>query len=165
MASLISNVNYVLRRFREDPECRSPGPSAWAKSLKIDRFEPNMAEDDQRELARTMLKMEDFTRSILVTNMLGRGSLNSAIDLIVRTNIELVPLEAYSDWLAEQWGIDSTTRANESRKVLRTEDLDESLLSRVHAVCEEDFRLHERIMKAWRRVGGTHIFGSDLLDD
>ncbi len=161
-ASLMSAVNYYLRRIREDPECKSGDTRSWAIKMNVDRFDPDMDVEALRELGKSILDNEAFTRGILATTMLGRGDYESALDLIIRSNIELIPLEVYEEWLREQWGINST-KANESPKVLRLADLDEGLNRRIDAQCEQDYMLHKRIMNVWARVGGTRVFGVDLL--
>ena len=63
----------------------------------------------------------------------------------------------------EQWGIDSSTRANKSPKVLGLEHLDMKQLRRISSICEDDVWLRQRILSAWRPTGRTRIFGADLV--
>ncbi len=112
-----------------------------------------------------MLRNDGMMVMNLPKHMLGRNDCASAIELLIRTNIEIVPIDTYKTWLREEWGIDSSTRINELPKVLRMEDLDETLRRRMDDLCEQDCKLHEHIMNVWSKVGGTRVFGSDLLRD
>ena len=161
--SLLSLVNYLLRRIQEDPDCLSPDMKSYANVLGVDRFKKNMDIEARRKLGRALLMNDLLMYPNLPKQLLGRGDYDLAIDLIVCTNIELIPIEAYNLWLREEWGIDSTTRTNASPRVLRSDDLDRAHLQRMNALCKEDSRLHRRLMRAWRRKGGTRIFGDDLL--
>ncbi|WP_210208772.1 hypothetical protein [Roseiarcus fermentans] len=162
--SILSLINYYLRRVKEDPECKWPDTQSYASYLGVSSFDRNMDVEARRELGREMLRNKGMMIQNLPRHMLGRGNFDSAVDLIIRTNIEIVPIEMYKSWLLEQWGIDSETRANASPQLLRMEDLDEPLQRHLAALCEDDVKLHEKIMTAWGRVGGTHIFGASLLD-
>ena len=38
-----------------------------------------------------------------MTEMLGDGTADGAIELMARTNIEIVPIEKYNEWLNDSW--------------------------------------------------------------
>jgi hypothetical protein len=83
--------------------------------------------------------------------------------MIVRSDIELVPIESYKTWLHEYWHIQSDTWANKSLSVLKLSDLDEELLKAINEFCKEDIALYDRILSAHAKRGGTRLFGTDLL--
>ena len=159
---LLSLVNYYLRRIRESPACDKPDTRSYARYLRVERFPEKLSPDDQRSLGIQMLMNKEMMERNLATFMLGEGTCDSAVELIVRSNIELVPIESYNAWLDKFWSIGSDTRANQSPPVLKLKDLDESQLAAVNNLCKEDLKLYERLMTAHKKLGGTRLFGADL---
>ena len=118
-ASLMSAVNYYLRRIREDPECKSGDTRSWAIKMNVDRFARDMDVEALRELGKSILDNEAFTRYTGDDDARARRFRGSAVGLDHQIEHELIPLEVYEEWLREQWGINST-KANKSPKVLQT---------------------------------------------
>jgi hypothetical protein len=117
---------------------------------------------EQQDLALKILRLERGMRDILPTEMLGQGSERSAIDFMISSNIELVPIELYNSWLRDTWGIDVSTRENQSPQVLNQKTLSTDMLLFLSEFCHEDIMLYERIMLIHRKYGGTRVFGSNL---
>ncbi len=164
-ASLMSLLNYYIRRFQQDPDGKATDTGIWEKFITVPRIGAEADAETLREFGKSILPVEALTRHTFATTMLGAGTYASAMDLIIRSNVELVPLEAYNAWLSEEWDINSTARANASPQVLRLEDFNKPQLSYMDDLLADDYKLHERIVAAWRKKGGTRIFGSDLLSN
>jgi hypothetical protein len=160
---LLSLVNYYLRRIREDPHCKSPDTKSYAAYLGVSAFPERPNQDEQRTFGLSMLLNKEMMRGNLATHMLGTGTAASAIELIVRTNIELVPLEMYNKWLIEEWDMHLETRANQSQEVLRVSDLDRKSIDFLQEFCREDVALYKRVMFVHQKHGGTRINGIEML--
>ena len=163
--SLLSLLNYYIRRFQEDPDGLDHDTQIWEKIISFDRVRQNADLETLREFGKSFLSVELFTRHTFATSILGAWSYASAMDLLIRSNMELVPLEAYDAWLTEEWGIDSTPKTNTSPQILRLDDFNEFQLRQIDELLQEDYKLYEVILAAWRKKGGTRVFGSDLLSD
>ncbi len=104
--SLLSLVNYRLQLIRECPSCTEPNTRSYAKLLGVTEFPKLMSSDEQRQLARRMLYNEELMKPNFLTYMLGEGTRDSALELIVRSNIELIPLNEYNNYMMQEWGIE-----------------------------------------------------------
>jgi len=107
--SLLSLLNYYLQRIRECPSCTESNTRSYAKFLGVTEFPKVMSADEQRQLAKQMLYKEEMMKPNFLTHMLGEGTRDSALELIVRSNIELIPLKEYNNYMMQEWGIESTT--------------------------------------------------------
>lgn len=162
-ASLMSAINFYIRRFQEEPDALDT--RMWAKAIAAPPIGKWSEAGVVREFGMSILRTESLTRQTFATAMLGQGNYESAMALIIRSNIELVPLEAYNAWLSEEWGVDSATRANTSPQVLELKHFSQAQLRYMDDMLADDYKLHERILAAWRKKGGTRIFGSNLVRD
>ena len=160
--SLLSLLNYFLQRIRECPSCTESNTRFYANTLGVAEFPSGMSVDEQRQLAKQMLYTEKLIKPSSLTAILGDGTSDSALERIVRSNIELIPLGEYNNYLRQDWGIESTTRANQSEAVLRLSDLDSKDLDYIQNACSEDFALYNRIIDVHQKLGGVKIFGRHL---
>jgi hypothetical protein len=116
---VISQVNYVFKRFFEAPRCHHPDTRGWADALGIQTFDTRMAPDDLRHLAFRILRSPQIVNARNLCSYLGSGTAESAFDLMARCYIEVTEVSRYNAWLRAEWAIEADTRANQSRPVLK----------------------------------------------
>jgi len=161
--SLLSLVNYYLRRIYEDPECRSPDTQSYARYLGVGSFEAKLPVEAQREIGVRMLANDDMMNANRLCNMLGAGTALSALELMAQCNIELTEVGRYGRWLKERWGVVSQTRLNVSPQLITFSGLAPAQRQHIREICEEDMKLYTIIVKALDRRHGCRVFGAELV--
>lgn len=154
----LSQVNYVLQRFAEDPALADADTRLWAAALGT----TDPAGADPGVMAAHILAEPAIVPPDPLCTHLGDGTEESALDLVARCGVELVEVTQYAAWLRARWGIESTTRRRQAAVVLRAADLDPAARGRLAACCTEDLRFYDRILAAITRRGGAVVCGSDL---
>src|SRR5437763_5806178 len=160
---VISQVNYVFKRFFEAPRCHHPDTREWADLLGIDMFDVNMPQDELRQLGFRILSSPQIVNPRNICTYLGDGTADSAFDSMARCNIELTEVGHYNAWLSAEWGIDTNTRANQSRPILKRSDLDAAQWQEIAEICKEDFRIYNRVVERLAQAGGYRVFGAELV--
>ena len=112
-----------------------------------------------------MLYNKEMMKPNSLTYMLGDGTLRSGIELVARSNIELIPLGEYNRWLKAEWGIHSTTKANQSEAVFRAKDLDARDKEYMRDFCAEDIALYDLIIKTHQNGGGLKVYGREFIQE
>lgn len=163
-ATAISAVNYRLRRISEDPKCSASDTRSWANKLGVERFADELSQDKLHDIGLKMLESDVIMRDCLATEILGQGTADSALDYIVRTNIELVPIEKYNEWVKETWGFELETRANASQNILLYSDLTDKYIARIQNFWREDIILYDKLISCFNKIGGNRIFGGNLIE-
>jgi hypothetical protein len=159
---VLSQVNYILKRFREDPEYARPDTRAWIKTIGESPPRPAASEADFRELGFRILANSKIVRRNFLCHFLGNDTADSAIAMLSGCDIELTEIRRYTTWLNTTWGIASATRLNEAHPILKWRDLDRSQRDYVSEICDQDLRLYERIVTAMDHRGDCRISGRDL---
>src|SRR5204862_5474432 len=83
--------------------------------------------------------------------------------LMARCNIDLTEVGHYNAWLSAEWGIDTNTRANQSRPILKRSDLDAAESQEIAEICKEDFRIYNRVVERLAQTGSYRVFGAELV--
>jgi hypothetical protein len=160
---VISQVNYVFKRFFEAPRCHHPDTREWADILGMDMFDESMPQDELRQLGFRILSSPQIVNPRNICTYLGEGTADSAFDLMARCNIELTEVGHYNAWLSAEWGIDTDTRANQSRPILKRSDLDAAQWQEIAEICKEDFRIYNRVVERLAETGSYRVFGAELI--
>jgi hypothetical protein len=160
---ILSQVNYVFKRFYEAPRCHHPDTREWADLLGIGMFDRNMPPEGLRDLGFRILSHPQIVAANYLCNYLGEGTVESAIDMMARTDIEVTDTTHYQEWLKTSWGIDSTSQANKSTPIIRIEDLNRAQRDYIADLCREDQKLYDRVFERMERRGDGRVFGSGLV--
>ena len=110
---VFSQVNYIIKRFRQDPNLTAPDTRDWAKQLGLDRFEGPLDNVRAKSIAIELFDNPRITRPTLLTSYLGNGNVRSALEAIRKTGIEIVSLDSLKEWLDKEWSITATLKENE----------------------------------------------------
>lgn len=158
---VISMINYVLTRFRDDPEGNTPDTRQWFNALGINRL-PAVSGAGWRDLGRRLLRERRVVADNILCNALGRGDAATAVDFMVASDIEITDLQRYEPWLARRWGIGRSARANESVKFIQRADLAPDDLALIGQKTAEDRVLYDRVRACLDQAGSAAIPGRAL---
>jgi hypothetical protein len=159
---LISQVNYVLKRFLDHPTLSLPDVKIWAEFLGIDSFDVDVPFEKFVEMGRRMLYDQRIVPPNYLCTYLGTGTAGSALEAACRSNIEITDIARYSEWLSQTWGL-ATRRSNRSPRIVSLERLDKGDIAYLRSISHEDTVLHERILAALERSGTNSIHGTELF--
>lgn len=156
---IISMMNYVLTRFRDDPVGATPDTRQWLANMGL-RGLPSIADAaGWRDLASRILREPRVVPDNILCNALGRGDAASALDFLVASDIEITDLTRYEPWLAQRWGIARSARANESVKFVTRSSLPADDLALIQTKVAEDRILFDRVRQCLDQAGTLSILG------
>ncbi|MDR3489477.1 MAG: hypothetical protein P4M05_31880 [Bradyrhizobium sp.] len=162
--SIISLVNYYLRRIDEDPKCLWPDTKSYADYLGVKEFSLAMSHCEKLEIAEAMFRNKSMMQANLLTHMLGCGTADTAIELVTLSNTEIIPLHSYASWLKLQWGIESNSQRNKTFHVITATDISKDTEDYINDYVSEDVKLFDILSGAIERRGRGSIFGHELLE-
>jgi hypothetical protein len=162
LSIVISQVNYVFKRFFEAPLLRDPDNRIWGNALGIEIFDRETPHEKLIEMGLRMLRLPEIVQPNFLCNYLGRGTAESAVDTAARCDIEITDTSCYSAWLAEKWGM-QTTHANKSKPILSITDIPAADRLYLESITKEDAILYQRILHQLQGNGGSSIRGTELF--
>ncbi len=160
---VFSQVNYIIKRFRLDPNLTAPDTRDWAKQLGPDRFERPLDNGRAKSIAIELFDDPRITRPSLLTSYLGNGNIRSALEAIRKTGIEIVSLDSLKEWLDKEWDIKTVLKENESEPVFTIDDLDTTRTEKLIEECAEEVSLHDFLLKVHASPGSTAVLGRSAL--
>jgi hypothetical protein len=160
---MISQVNYVLKRFYETPRFRQPDSREWADFLGLSSFNRDMPRAELIDLGLRILRDPRIVAPNCICTYLGYGTEASAADLIARFDMEITDIRRYDRWLKERWGA-TTARANTSTSIIDRDSLSPEDRAYAESICKEDMALYRRIMACLDASSGPSIRGSQLFE-
>jgi hypothetical protein len=157
----ISQVNYVFKRFFEAPLCHHPDTREWADILGIQTFDTGISAVELRKLAFHILRSPQIVNYRNISTYLGAGTAESAFNLMARCYIELTEVGRYNEWLKSEWSVETNTRANQSRPVIKPTDLDAAQWQYLADMCKEDAEIYNKVIS---RIGSRYrLYGWELM--
>ena len=158
---MVSQVNYVFKRFYEAPRCLLPDSREWADLLGIKEFDRKTSKAELLALGKRMLHDQRIVPPNYICTYLGSGTAESAMESTARCDIEITDLKRYNAWLKQTWGFD-TVRANKSVPILSLRELDPEDRAYLESIAQEDVTIYKHITHCLDASGGLSIRGSDL---
>jgi hypothetical protein len=160
----VSQANYVMMRIAEDLESGKVGPDTreWLDQLGLGEIPPWPLPD----LAQHVCHKTLHTREIVIANplchWLGGGDAAIVLERLAESGAEVTETQRYNKWLRETWGIESTTRLNQSRKFISQAALDREELDYLNEISAEDAKLFETVQQRLVGLGTSWLSGSEL---
>lgn len=142
---IISMINYVLTRFRDDPAGSAPDTRQWLANMGMRRIPADLSADGWRDLAGQVLRQPRVVGDNILCHALGRGDAASARECLVASDIEITDLSRYDAWLAQRWNIPRSARANESVKFISRDSLPAADRALIEAKTQEDRALYDAV--------------------
>ena len=146
-------MNYIIKRFRQDPNLAAPDTRDWARQIGLDYFDSELNGDEVHSLAIKLLDNRRVTRLDLLTSYLGERDISSALRNIKESHIEIVSLDLLDHWLDEEWGISKKIKDNQSDPIISMASLDEDRAKDLIECCAMETALYDYLMK-------THVWTS-----
>jgi hypothetical protein len=156
---MLSQVNYVLKRFFEEPTLKVHDVKVWGGFLGIEQFD---LDAPVVELGLRILRDQRIVPPNYLCTYLGTGTAESALEAAGRTDIEITDVARYSDWLSQTWGL-QTRRSNRSPRIVTLDNLGKADIDHLRSISHEDAVLYERILAALKRSGANSIHGTELF--
>ena len=160
---VISYINFILKRFAEDPRLTRTDTRDWANGMDLDEIPAPMSDSDAFQIASRLLVNRQIILGNFLTSHLGKGTVESALELMACTNIEITEISRYKQWLKQGWRIDTNTRTNHSPQRIRYADLTPPQQEYVNEICAEDVKLYTIISEAFNTSDSDRIFGYELV--
>jgi hypothetical protein len=163
---VVSHVNYMVTRFLRDPGFVDPDTSEWSGLLGLTPAEFDQSPEGLANLARQILREPLVHARNPLCGYLGDGDVESALNAIVRSNIEITDFSRYDLWFEQKFGIATGVRENVSEKILKLSELTaDDIKSLQDLTHEEDKRLYQIIVAALDRSGALSVQGGELRSD
>ncbi len=160
---VVSQVNYIITRFLEDPGFLDPDTSEWSGFLGIAPTEFDRSPECLANLARRILREPSVLTRNPLCEYLGNGNVESALDAMVRSNIEITDVARYDLWFEQKFGIATGVRENVSQKILKLSELKIEDIEVLQDITnDQDKRLYEMISAALDRSGALSVQGAEL---
>ncbi len=156
---VFSQVNYMIKRFRQDPNLTAPDTRDWAKQLGPDRFEGPWDNGRAKSIAIELFDNARLTRHDLLRYYLGDGQVQGALEDIRKSGIEIVSLDSLDRWLEEEWGVRTALKENQSEPILKIQDLDIARTTKLIENCAEEVGFHDFLLKVHASPGSGAVVG------
>lgn len=163
---IVSQVNYVVTRFLQDPGFLDPDTGEWSGLLSLAPTELDRSPEGLANLARRILREPSVLTRNPLCEYLGGGNFESALSAILRSNIEVTDLTRYDLWFEQKFGIPTGMRENVSEKILKLSELEsEDIKLLQNLIDDQDKKLYEMISAALDRSGALSVRGAELQLD
>jgi len=159
---VLSGTNFLLRQMTS-PEVGRAGARKLRATFGVRPNAP-LSADELRALAVKIMRHPEISKGNTLCRFLGGetagvGSAKSALDALVRSDIEITDVSRYGDWLRSEWGIVSTERRNATERALDQHGLEPADLAYINDLTAEDRRLYDRIRTVLARDPATSVRG------
>jgi hypothetical protein len=161
--TVLSQVNYMLTRFRDDPEFKAIDTQGWLRLLDREKVSASLAAGDVRDLAHEILFKDGLLPRNLICDFLGAGTASSALELGASAGLELTDMPRYPQWLAERLGLEAGRPVNVSNRFIGFEDLGADGRERVRLLTGEDDILVEAVRRRLEATGRCGTSAAELL--
>ena len=162
MALMYSHISYVLTICRSAPVTRRPDGLGWLGLLGLSEIPEDASDADMAELGRQVLHHTQIPLRNPICHCLGDDSANTALERIVKGNVEMTDMTRYAAWRRRAFPMGEETRANESFPYFREEIATRRDREFIAAATDEDRKLFAMIKERLDRSGELSIRGRDL---
>jgi hypothetical protein len=161
--TVLSQVNYMLTRFRDDPEFKALDTQGWLRVLDRGKVSARLAAGDVRDLAHEILFSDALLPRNLICDFLGDGTAISALELCASAGVELTDMQRYPEWLSSRLGLEAGRPINVSNRFIGFDDLGAEGRERIRTLTEQDNILVETVRRRMADTGRCWASAVDLL--
>ncbi len=159
---MMSQLNYILNRIYAQ---RSPPASdtlGWRGVFDVKETQTLPSGNRLLELASRILRDRGVVKANVVTEFLGGGACDLAVERIVTRDVEVTDMQRYQAWCRTRWHISSLKRVNASEKYLDWKDLPAADQALIHDVTTEDAKLHRMVSARLTALDRNSLKGREL---
>jgi hypothetical protein len=160
----ISQANYVMMRIAQDLDSGKTGVDTqqWLAQLGFEEIPHWPLAELAAHVCHKVLRNSEIVIANPLCHWLGGGDAATVLDRLAECGAEVTETSRYNRWLGETWGIESTTRVNESRKFISQAALDREELDYLNEISAEDAKLFELVQQRLAGLGTSWLSGSEL---
>jgi hypothetical protein len=164
LAAAISQINYILTRFEQDISTGQlrPDTRQWSQTMDLGAVPERVSDAFVRHVTHAALRDVTLTVPNALCRWLGDGGAQHVVERLASHDIEVTDVERYNAWLRAAWGIEATTRWNESKKFISIQDLATDDLGHLSEVTRDDQRLYRTVEGILTASGKLSLHGDDL---
>ncbi len=162
---MVSQANYAIGRLRQDPTGREPDAAEYLRLLGLTRLPDQISVAELKDLTFKALRDPLIAEPNRACFYLGRNfttAFATALDNLIKYNVEITTTENYDRWLNERWGITSSSHHNSSEPIFSDIEARRICGSALAAASAEDQKLFDVVSWALRRAGTASITGQQL---
>jgi hypothetical protein len=159
---LVSRANHVVTRILEEPDLSSPDTRLWATQLGINQHEFDASPGALVDLGTRILHDQRFVQKNWLCQYFGDGTFASALDTIIRTDIEITDVTTYNTWFEGRWGLRLGEKENVSRQILSKDNLSSADRNYLVNMTTDDRKLYDVISLSLSASPLPSVFGREL---
>jgi hypothetical protein len=159
---MYSFISFILTRLVVHQGTKRGDTTNWLAQIGMTDIEPNPSPGYLVELGGRLLRAKSVTNPNMLCRNLGRGDLDSAIETIVTTDIELTDTSRYSAWRKQKFGFEPAKRVNPSQALFTPEKASKADRDVIEEMVAEDLPLYEKIRAVLDAGDGLSLRGSAL---
>ena len=158
---ILSAINYTIKILADDTGYLRPDRQLWTELLELRDVKNFGREEDLIHAARMMLHNINFIEPNVTCTYLGNGDFESAIDEIVRNNIEITDTSRYSSWLRSRWGMESM-QSNTSIPLICKRHFSADDLHYISSITSQDQMLYDHLLHRLDKLEANSITGVEI---
>jgi len=164
LAAAISQINYILTRFEEDIATGKwrPDTREWLQAVDLGTTPERMSDELVKRVTRAALRNDQLTVPNALCLWLGGEGAQRVVERLASYDVEVTDVERYNDWLRAAWGINATTRWNESKKFISIQTLATDDVAHLNGITRDDQRLYRTVDRMLTATGKLSLTGEDL---
>jgi hypothetical protein len=159
---LYSFISFILTRLVVYQGTKRGDTTNWLSHIGMTEIERNPSPGYLVELGGRLLRAPAVTTPNMLCVNLGRGKLDTAIETIVTTDIELTDTSRYSAWRKQKFGFEPAKRINPSQALFTPQSATKADRQVIEDMVGEDTPLYEKIRKLLDAGSGLSIKGTAL---
>ena len=161
--TVLSQVNYMLTRYKNDPELKAVDTRGWLDFLDREKVAAAVAKGEMGELAAEILFSDKLLPRNLICGFLGRGTAATALELCASAGVELTDMRRYPQWLGARLGVEPGAPVNVSHRYISLDTLGQNQLERIRALTEQDNIFVDKVRGHMDQTGRCWTSGAQLL--
>jgi len=156
----------VLTKFQLNIESGflEPDTGQWLKLLGLSHLPTEITPSFVTEYGRKILYNPEIVEPNSICRWLGGGSAEAVANRLAHHMVEITDTTRYNHWLSDEWGIEASTRQNESIKYVSLATLAHQDLGHLQSFSPEDMKLYGWIQQALGQSEQSSITAEKLLD-
>jgi hypothetical protein len=155
----VSQVNYILTRLKSDASHGKyqPDTNAWLRALDLKKVSGDLSDIFLLDLGMRALLDHNVVSPNTMCDWLGGGDAATVLALLVQNRVEVTTIQNYSKWRRQRWGVEASTRRNESVRFLTRDNIGADRVAYLHDLSREDTKLYLSVENILSKTGNCSV--------
>ena len=155
----ISQVNYILTRLKSDASRGKyqPDTNAWLRALDLEKVSGDLPDTFLLDLGIRALLNRNVVPPNTMCDWLGGGDAATVLARLVQNRVEVTNVQNYSQWRCQRWGVEASTRRNESVRFLTRDNIGADKVAYLHDLSREDAKLYLSVESILSKTGNCSV--------